>query len=183
MQSGELPGTVKVPGRAVRFKARKVLRGPSLLPFPQRSRQMLLVWWGGGLEWEEGETRKSYTPLRGRIGASFPLLWYSSSQSPIWVGWALPGAPVQRQSHTSTGRHRLKPNLSIHRPLTPRCSLLSVFCRAFPVLLRSQGLEVGWGGVLAVPKRGGSSPLSTSTFAIRLFARVLPSSGVAGCQE
>lgn len=42
---------------------------------------------------------------------------------------------------------------------------------------------MGWGGVLAVPKRGGSSPLSTSTFAIRLFAKVLPSSGVAGCQN
>ena len=78
------------------------------------------------------------------------LFW----QSPIWIGYTLPGAPIQCQPHTSSGRHRLKPNVSVHRPLTPRCSFSLTFCRAFLGLLS----ESGTGGGLGNPWKGAGSP-------------------------
>lgn len=100
------------------------------------------------------ETRKCQMPFSSVVGLSFPLLWYSSSQSPIWIGYTLPGAPIQCQPHTSSGRHRLKPNVSVHRPLTPRCSFSLTFCRAFLGLLS----ESGTGGGLGNPWKGAGSP-------------------------
>lgn len=51
---GELPGTVKIPARAVRFRSRSVLRGTPFLLARQGHRHTLRVWWGGGLEDGEG---------------------------------------------------------------------------------------------------------------------------------